>query len=201
VDIRTAMDDDYDEMFTAFSRVVTAGEGFPQSPPLSREDFDSYWIQQSSVVSVAKFGGYLVGAYYIRPNFVGRAAHIANAGYFVLEAYRGTGVGRALVEHSLREAKRLGFDAMMFNLVFESNLARALYRRLGFEEIGRIPRALPEEDAFIYWRSLADVQGVEEVPSLGSLQHFEGLESRQDVQGGQNVEGVEGVGDVEGVGT
>jgi ribosomal protein S18 acetylase RimI-like enzyme len=191
VDIRTAKEDDYDEMFTAFSRVVTAGDGFPQAPPLSREDFDSYWIQQSSAVSVAKFGGYLVGAYYIRPNFVGRAAHIANAGYFVLEAYRGTGVGRALVEHSLREAKRLGFDAMMFNLVFESNLARGLYRRLGFEEIGRIPHALPGEDAFLYWRSLADVQGFEQVPSLQSRQRLEGLERLQEVQ---EVEGVEGVG-------
>jgi len=190
VDIRAAQDDDYDEMFTAFSRVVTAGDGFPQSPPLSREDFDSYWIKQSSVVSVAKFGGYLVGAYYVRPNFVGRAAHIANAGYFVLEAYRGTGVGRALVEHSLREAKRLGFDAMMFNLVFESNLARALYRRLGFEEIGRIPRALPGEDAFLYWRSLADVQGFEDVPSLESLQRLEGLERRQAGPDGHGVGGV-----------
>jgi GNAT superfamily N-acetyltransferase len=158
VDIRTAKEDDYDELFTAFSRVVTAGEGFPQAPPLTREDFDSYWIRHSSAVSVAKFGGYLVGAYYIRPNFVGRAAHIANAGFFVLAPYRGTGVGRTLIEHSLLEAKRLGFDAMMFNLVFESNVARDLYLRLGFEQIGRIPQVIPDEDAFIYWRSLEDVE-------------------------------------------
>ncbi len=162
MDIRSATEDDYDELFTAFSRVVTAGEGFPQVPPLTREDFDSYWIRQSSAVSVAKFGGYLVGAYYIRPNFVGRAAHIANAGYFVLAPYRGTGVGRALVEHSLQEAKRLGFDAMLFNLVFESNVARDLYLRLGFEEIGRIPHAIPDEDAFIYWRSLEDIEDSED---------------------------------------
>ena len=43
---------------------------------------------------MARFGGYLIGASYIKPNFVGRAAHIANAGYFVLAPYRGTGVGR-----------------------------------------------------------------------------------------------------------
>jgi ribosomal protein S18 acetylase RimI-like enzyme len=158
VEIREAAVDDYDELFTAFSRIVGAGEGFPQRAPVTREEFDDYWIRHSSAVSVAHFGGYLIGASYIKPNYVGRAAHIANAGYFVLAPYRGTGVGRTLVEHSLREARRLGFDAMVFNLVFESNLARAMYRQLGFDEVGRIPRAVEGEDAVIYWRSLEDIE-------------------------------------------
>jgi GNAT superfamily N-acetyltransferase len=158
VEIREAGVDDYDEVYTAFSHIVGAREGFPQLPPLTREDFDDYWISHSAAVSVARFGGYLIGASYIKPNFVGRAAHIANAGYFVLAPYRGTGVGRSLVEHSLREARRLGFDAMMFNLVFESNPARAMYRRLGFDEVGRIPAAVEGEDAVVYWRSLEDIE-------------------------------------------
>jgi ribosomal protein S18 acetylase RimI-like enzyme len=157
VEIRRAAADDHDELFAAFSRIVAAGEGFPQRPPLTREDFEDYWIRRSAAVSVALFGGYLVGASYIKPNFVGRAAHIANAGYFVLAPYRGTGVGRSLVEHSLLEARRLGFDAMMFNLVFESNPARAMYRRLGFDELGRIPDAVDGEEAVLYWRSLEDI--------------------------------------------
>jgi ribosomal protein S18 acetylase RimI-like enzyme len=162
VEIRQAATDDYDELYTAFGRIVDAGEGFPQQAPLTRQDFDEYWIRPSAGVFVACFGGYLVGASYIKPNFVGRAAHIANAGYFVSAAYRGTGVGRSLVEHSLREARLLGFDAMMFNLVFESNSARGMYRELGFEELGRVPKAVDGEDAVIYWRSLQDI-GLEQM--------------------------------------
>jgi ribosomal protein S18 acetylase RimI-like enzyme len=158
VEIAAATTIDHDEVYDAFCRIVAAGEGFPQAAPLTREAFDHDWIDHSSAVCVARFGGYLVGAYYIKPNFVGRAAHIANAGYFVLAPYRGTGVGRALVEHSLHEARRLGFDAMQFNLVFESNPARSLYDRLGFKEVGRIPDAVAGEDALIYWRSLRDVE-------------------------------------------
>ncbi len=158
MEIREAKDDDLDDLYGGFARIISAGEGFPQAPPLSRGDFDALWVAGSSAVRVARFGGYLIGGYYIRPNFAGRAAHIANAGYFVLAAYRGTGVGRSLVQHSLREARRLGFEAMQFNLVFESNPARAMYSRLGFSEVGRIPRAIDgEEDALIYWRSLHDV--------------------------------------------
>jgi GNAT superfamily N-acetyltransferase len=158
VEIREASADDHDELFVAFSHIVRAGEGFPQAHPVSRPDFDEYWIRHSSSVCVARFGGYLIGGYYLKPNFVGRAAHIANAGYFVTALYRGTGVGRSLVEHSLRGARTLGFDALMFNLVFESNSARTMYAKLGFEEVGRIPRAVDGEDAWIYWRSLGDIE-------------------------------------------
>lgn len=157
VEIRQASVIDYDDLYEAFARIANAGEGFPQKGPVARAEFNDYWIDHASGVYVAKFGGYLIGGSYIKPNFVGRAAHIANAGYFVLAPYRGTGAGRALVEHSLREAKRLGFDAMLFNLVFESNPARAMYEKMGFSEVGRIPDAVEGEDALVYWRSLKDV--------------------------------------------
>ena len=141
-------------MFDAFARVVEAREGFPQEPPLTRAEFDDYWLAHSSAVGVARDGGVFAGAYYVKPNFVGRGAHIANAGYFVVSGQRGRGVGRRLVQHSLTEAKRLGFDAMQFNLVFESNPARRLYEAMGFVPIGRIPDAIEGEDAVIYHRAL-----------------------------------------------
>lgn len=156
VEIRSAKRDDHDELFEAFQRIVHTLDGFPQAPPLTRPDFEDYWINHSSGVYVARFDGQVIGAYYVKPNFVGRAAHIANAGYFVLAPFRGTGVGRSLVEHSLAEAHRLGFDALQFNLVFESNPARKMYEQLGFREVGRIPDAVDGETALIYWRSLED---------------------------------------------
>ncbi len=32
-----------------------------------------------------------------------------------------------------------------------------MYTKLGFEEVGRIPRAVDDEDGIIYWRSLEDI--------------------------------------------
>jgi GNAT superfamily N-acetyltransferase len=153
-DLRPFVETDAEAFFAEFSAIVEAKEGFPQAPPLGREEFEDYWFGHSSVVVVARAGDEFAGAYYVKPNFVGRGAHIANAAYFVPTRHRGKGIGAALVQHSLSEAKRLGFDAMQFNLVFESNPARALYERLGFAAIGRIPLAIEGEDAVIYWRAL-----------------------------------------------
>jgi GNAT superfamily N-acetyltransferase len=154
VDIGRVTEADHDELFAAFSRIVEDREGFPQEPPLSRTDFDDYWLAHSTAVVRARVGGELAGAYYLKPNFVGRAAHIANAGYFVVTGFRGRRLGRELIVHSLEEARRAGFDALQFNLVFESNPARRLYEELGFQVVGRIPRAVEGEDALIYWRGL-----------------------------------------------
>lgn len=156
VEIGPAAVEDHDALYRAFSRIVEDFEGFPQAPPLSWADFYEYWIAHSSGVFVAKAGEELVGAYYLKANFVGRASHIANAGYFVTAEHRGRGLGRRLVLHSLGAARTLGFDAIQFNLVFESNPAGGLYEELGFEVVGRIPRAIEGEDALVYFRFLED---------------------------------------------
>jgi hypothetical protein len=56
------------------------------------------------------------------------------------------------VEDSIERAPTVGFDAIQFNLVFESNPARTLYEELGWEQIGRVPDAVEGEAAIIYWR-------------------------------------------------
>jgi GNAT superfamily N-acetyltransferase len=145
---------DYSELFGAFARIVEAGEGFPHEPPLTWEQFDHDWLTHASSVVAARLGGGIAGAYYLKPNFAGRAAHIGNAGYFVLPEHRRRGIGTALIERSIAEARELGFDAIQFNLVFEANPARRLYERLGWRVTGRVPLAVDGEDALVYWRSV-----------------------------------------------
>jgi ribosomal protein S18 acetylase RimI-like enzyme len=144
------------ELFDLFARVVGAREGYPQAPPLTRDVFDETWIHHATTVIVARADDHVVGAYYLKPNQPGRAAHIANAGYVVDAASRGRGIGRRLVEDSIRRAPTLGFDAIQFNLVFESNPARKLYEELGWEQVGRIPDAVEGEAAIIYWRRVGE---------------------------------------------
>ena len=130
------------------------GGAFPRDPPADEATFRVGWIDGKTGVYVAHIDGALAGSYHLLPNYDGTAGHIANAGYMVAPEFRRRGLGRALVEHSLGEARRHGFDAMMFNLVIESNPSRRLYEQLGFEAVGRVPEAIRGEDAIVYWRKL-----------------------------------------------
>ena len=83
----------------------------------------------------------IVGLYILHPNNVGRCGHICNASYAVNKACRGKHIGEQLVKDSLLNAKRLGFKVIQFNAVVESNIhARHLYERLGFTQLGTIPK-------------------------------------------------------------
>ncbi|HEX6885975.1 MAG TPA: GNAT family N-acetyltransferase [Planctomycetota bacterium] len=119
-----------------------------------------YWIGPGITTFVAVDGTQIVGTYALKPNQPGRGAHVANAGYMVARAARGRGLGRLLGEHSLATARALGYSAMQFNFVVATNTtAVALWERLGFGVVGRLPRAfrLPEggfADALVMHREL-----------------------------------------------
>jgi ribosomal protein S18 acetylase RimI-like enzyme len=150
--IELAAPSDHGELFELYATVVEEGGAFPRRPPADEAMFREAWIDGKHAVHVARVGESLAGSYYLAPNFQGEAGHIANAGYMVHPEFRRRGIGRQLVEHSIAAAPALGFDALMFNLVFESNSARGLYDRLGFEVVGRIPEAVAGQDALVYWR-------------------------------------------------
>jgi GNAT superfamily N-acetyltransferase len=147
---------DWAELHELFRAVVAAGEGYPQHPsdPVPFDDFERYWLAPAAAGTVARVGGVLAGAWTMKPNGVGRAAHVANAGYVVAAPFRGRGIGELLVRHSMERALALGFDALQFNFVFETNPARRLYERLGFEVVGRVPDVIDGEAVLIYWRRL-----------------------------------------------
>ena len=130
------------------------------APETTRAEGLGYWTANEGPWYVAEQDGRVVGACMIHPNQPGLGAHVANAAFVVAPEARHHHVGRALVEHALAEARRLGYRAMQFDLVAETNTdAIDLYRDLGFEEIGRQPEAFHWRreryvDALLFYRFL-----------------------------------------------
>ena len=88
---------------------------------------------------------------------------MANASYAVAKASRGLGLGKALVEDSLRQAVRLGFRGMQFNAVVADNEAAIhVCESLDFKRIGTIPGGFVSgvgnfEDMHIYYRDCMEL--------------------------------------------
>ena len=90
--------------------------------------------------------GKVLGLYILHPNNVGRCGHICNASYAVSKKARGLHIGEKLVLDCLKEGKKHGFG-VLHNAVVATNLhARHLYERLGFIQLGTIPKGFRMKD-------------------------------------------------------
>ncbi len=133
---------DYDAVLGIFLDIVSKGETYAFDPKTSKEEALELWINKPTVTYVAELGGKVVGTYYIKPNQPSLGSHVCNCGYIVSEEARGRGIASAMCEHSQKQARRLGFLAMQFNLVVSTNeVAVRLWQKLGFEIIGTLPKA------------------------------------------------------------
>ena len=111
---------------------------------------------------VAEDEGELLGTYYIKTNQQGPGSHVCNCGYMVSSAARGRGIATAMCQHSQIVAIELGYQAMQFNFVASTNEgAVRLWRKLGFEIVGRLPGAFKHPsigyvDALVMYKWLGE---------------------------------------------
>ena len=142
IKIRKARDEDFDDIWDIFHRVVKTGDTFAFDPASNREDCGALWMSPNIRTYVAELQGKILGTYILKNNQPGLGAHVANAAYMVYPDARGKGIGWAMGIHSVKQAKKLGFSSIQFNFVVSTNLvAVQLWLKLGFRIVGIVPKA------------------------------------------------------------
>ena len=129
------------------NEAVEQGTAFPQPEESGVEDGEAFFKEQSYTGIAVNENDEIVGLYIVHPNNIGRCGHICNASYAVKSTVRGQGVGKAIVTDCLGKAKEIGFRVIQFNAVVKSNTtALALYKKLGFTQLGTIPGGFLNKD-------------------------------------------------------
>lgn len=155
------------EAVKTWNSVVEDGVAFPQMETLTLESGREFFAAQSytGVAYYMAHEGYeVVGLYILHPNNVGRCGHICNASYAVRKDCRGRHIGEALVRDCIKKAKELDFRILQFNAVVKSNqTALALYQKLGFTQLGKIPNGFllndgSYEDIIVCYLELNDAE-------------------------------------------
>jgi len=140
--IREITENEFEKIWPIFHEIVSAGETYAYPRDTSREEAERLWVHLPRRTYVIEEEGQIVGTYYIKTNQPGAGSHVCNCGYMVSSEARGRGLATAMCEHSQKVAIELGYKAMQFNFVASSNKgAVRLWRKLGYEIVGRLPRA------------------------------------------------------------
>jgi ribosomal protein S18 acetylase RimI-like enzyme len=138
--INSLNEEAFGQLFQIFSEISASGLSWPYSYNLTEDKFRAIWFVPGNTGYVAQIDGLVAGAYFIKPQWPDRGAHVATAQYMVSSRCRGQGVGHLLCSHSIQTAKELGFSSLQFNLVVSTNEpALKLYGKLGFKIVGKLP--------------------------------------------------------------
>src|SRR5215475_11335901 len=140
--IRPNTPDDAEEIWAILEPVFRSGETYMIARGISREDAMRFWCDPGQETFVAEDGASVLGTYFLRANWAGGGAHVANCGYITAPAAQGRGIARAMLNHSLQRARERGFRAMQFNCVISTNTrAVRTWEENGFAVVGRSPEA------------------------------------------------------------
>ena len=163
VTIRPASAGDFAAIWEIFHEIIVAGDTYVNDETFTANQARQMWLGPAVTTFVACDGERVVGAYKLTPNYPGRGAHVANGSYIIDAGYRGRGIGRLLVEHSLQNAASAGYQAIQFNFVVSTNYgAVKLYEDLGFQTLATLPKAFNHKtlgyvDAYLMYRSLENI--------------------------------------------
>ena len=161
MNIREVIDGDFDGIWPIFHHIVKVGETYAYPRDTSKVQAEKIWLEAPRKTYVVEEAGIIVGTYFIKTNQAGPGSHVCNCGYMVSVGARGRGIASFMCKHSQKQASVLGYKAMQFNFVAVTNKgAIKLWHKLGFEQVGRLPKAflhpsLGYVDALLMYKWLA----------------------------------------------
>jgi putative acetyltransferase len=131
--------------FLRLFRAVAAEGGFIRTERVTRTARDfrrrfrrSWTDERADLVAVA--GNEVIGHLSIAREEHPVTRHVATFGMSVASAWRGRGVGSALLEEALRWADEVGVEKVELSVYPRNEAAIALYRKFGYTEEGRLVR-------------------------------------------------------------
>jgi L-amino acid N-acyltransferase YncA len=160
MEIRDSRPEDAPAIWAILEPTIRAGETYALPRDMTQTEAIAYWMGPDRETFVAEEEGRLFGTYYLRANYLGGGAHVANCGYVTSAEATGRGIARMMCPHSLERARARGFRAMQYNFVVSTNeRAVRLWQSFGFGIVGTLPGAFAHPrlgyvDAFVMFKTL-----------------------------------------------
>ena len=139
---------DIDDMQTAVNSLVEEKSMMGPQKKISRAS-EEEWVNnvlhrilnKRTVYLVAETKGTVVGGASVYTGAFANNKHIGQTGIFLKKDYRGLGLAEELLKEAIKDAKKyLKLKILKINVYAENKKALKLYKKLGFEKVGKIKK-------------------------------------------------------------
>jgi RimJ/RimL family protein N-acetyltransferase len=100
------------------------------------------------IMIAAEVDGRFVGQAAVGPK-MGRSSHVGVLGISLKAGYRDAGIGTELMKEAEGQAPRLGIEIITLDVFASNARGRHLYEKLGYVEVGRVPRGIRRDGEYI----------------------------------------------------
>jgi RimJ/RimL family protein N-acetyltransferase len=155
VTLRTPRWEDLDDMLEFINSLVEEEAMIIMNQKQTREQ-ETDWLAKTLVdlekdkhmMVVAEVEGKMVGNCGLGPRY-GSWNHVGNLGIAIMEGYREVGIGQEMMKELESHAPRLGVEIIYLDVLAINDRARHVYRKLGYNEVGTLPRGIKYKGEYV----------------------------------------------------
>jgi len=153
--LRSIRWEDLDDCIEFINSLVEEGADILMDTKVSREE-EADWlgkrlaraVKGEIIDVIAEVDGKMVANSEVEKRS-GLMSHVGCLGIGIEADYRGIGIGTQIIQMLKEESKKAGLKVLVLDAFATNKTAHALYRKMGFQDAGRTPKAICKNGKYI----------------------------------------------------
>jgi len=153
--LRSIRWEDLDDCLEFINSLVEEGADILRDTEVSREE-EAEWlgrrlarIDKGEIIDVvAEVKGKMVANSEVEKRS-SLMSHVGSLGIAIKSGYRGIGIGTKIMQTLIEASKKAGLKILVLDVFDINETAKALYKKMGFKEAGRIPKGIYKKGKYI----------------------------------------------------
>jgi len=138
--------EDFGDLLELINSLVDEGASITLNKRVSREE-EADWLGKKlasmekgeAIFIVTEVGGKVVANSEVT-RMIGAMSHVGLLGIVIRSAHKGIGIGTEIMKAIIEESRKAGLKVLVLDVFDTNDVAKSLYRKMGFKEAGKIPK-------------------------------------------------------------
>jgi len=154
--LRTPRWEDVDDLLELINSLIEEEADLPFEAKKTREE-EVDWLARGmaqvekgeAFYMVAEVDGRVIASADISRGKFRCMSHLGDLGIVIKSGYRDLGIGTEIMKFLIGQAREMGLKVLTLRVFSTNERAQHVYRKVGFKEVGRVPKAVYRNGKYI----------------------------------------------------